>query len=203
MSWDKTQFNLRDALADLYPTVQLSMQIVKQAGVRDGQIAFHNARLTNWFNILEEAGKQGKVDDIVNVAHKDYPEQETLAIYLKRGELPAVRGIDIENDVHWQGPDDTQTLEKIIGRVSSLLPVSFLEIGLQKAKSVGRIVCADGGLGTGFLIADNLMVTNNHVIANIAQARSTRVQFNYQLTAIGLPTAAELFDFIVNYNRNT
>ena len=33
MNWDETKFNLRDLLADLYPTIQLSMQIVEEADV--------------------------------------------------------------------------------------------------------------------------------------------------------------------------
>ena len=196
MSWDQTLFNLRDSLADLYPTIQLSMQVIARAQVPDGKIAYDAARLTNWFNILHEAKKHKMVGNIVKEAHEEYPEQETLRIYLERGELPSVRGPDIEDSIKWNGSDDAQNLEKIIGSISSLLPISFLEVGLQKARSVARIVRQDGGMGTGFLIGDNLLVTNNHVLGNTNEAAGAKAQFNYQLTAGGLAVQVEEFSFL-------
>lgn len=41
------------------------------------------------------------------------------------------------------------------------------------------------GVGTGFLTRNNLLITNNHVISGPADARQSRIWFNYQKTATG------------------
>ncbi len=47
-------------------------------------------------------------------------------------------------------------LEKILGEQNTLLPIAFLELGLERAKAVGRLVVEGGKdgaeLGTGFLV---------------------------------------------------
>jgi V8-like Glu-specific endopeptidase len=192
MSWNRTLSNLRDVLAGLYPTVQDSHRIVSESGLNPAFIAFDSKAINNWFNILEEAQKRGKVQSIVKAAYDEYPENEWLAL-AKQGNLPAVKGPDIEADVTWRGLDDTGQLEKIIGTQSTLLPISFLEIGLVKARSVVRVVCADGASGSGFLTDKNLLITNHHVLPTEATAREAVVQFNYQQTATGLDAPMDEF----------
>lgn len=194
MAWNETLFNLRDALADLYPTVQLSIELLRSAEVPTGRIAFDTAAYSNWFNILDYADKREMVREIVEKAHEDWPENEVLKVYLREGELPGVRGADIRDDIDWRAPTDEDTLEKIIGPESTLLPISFLETGLERARTVARIVREDGAMGTGFLAEGNLLITNNHVLATDAEARSAKVQFNYQLTAAGLALPAQEYD---------
>jgi V8-like Glu-specific endopeptidase len=195
MEWTQTEWNLRDALAGLYPTIPLSLQVLERAKVPSGRIEFTAARLTNWFLILTEADKHKKVDDIVRVASEEFPEQEALKLYLEKGELAGVKGADIEEEVDWQAPTDSDTLEKIIGRQSTLLPISFLEVGLEKARSVARIVRNDGTLGTGFLTSDNLLITNHHVLGDESDAQNAVAQFNYQLTPAGLAVASKELKF--------
>jgi V8-like Glu-specific endopeptidase len=196
MAWNQTLFNLREALADLYPTVQLSIELLREAGVPTGRIAFDAAAYSNWFNILDYADKRDMVRTIVETAYEQWPENQVLDQYLKEGELLAVKGADIRDDVDWQAPTDPDTLEKVIGPESTLLPISFLEIGLEKARAVARIVREDGAMGTGFLVDGNLLITNNHVLPDDAQAASAKVQFNYQLTATGLALPAAEYDLV-------
>jgi len=69
-------------------------------------------------------------------------------------------------------------LEKILG-VNNLKQISWIERGIQVAKSVCRIL-TPSGLGTGFLIAPDLLMTNNHVISDPTMAAQSVVEFNYQ-----------------------
>jgi V8-like Glu-specific endopeptidase len=69
-------------------------------------------------------------------------------------------------------------LEKILG-VNNLKQISWIERGLQVSKCVCRILTPKG-LGTGFLIAPDLLMTNHHVIRDTDTAAQTTIEFNYQ-----------------------
>lgn len=80
----------------------------------------------------------------------------------------------------WRGHESPAGVqEKIIGE-NTLRDVRLLELALEAARAVVRIVTADS-LGSGFLVAPNLIMTNHHVIASQAAAQSCAFQFHYQL----------------------
>ena len=60
--------------------------------------------------------------------------------------------------------------ERIMGATRDLLSVEFFEIGLDAARSVGRLSIEGDALGTGFLVGCDLMMTNNHVLATAEDA---------------------------------
>jgi V8-like Glu-specific endopeptidase len=76
--------------------------------------------------------------------------------------------------------------EKVLGTTSNLKNISWLEMGLQKARSVGRIVTEDS-YGTGFLGADGWLYTNHHVLPTAEACANSEVQFNYHLDIQGNP----------------
>lgn len=69
-------------------------------------------------------------------------------------------------------------LEQILG-VNNLKQISWIERSLQVSKSVCRILTPEG-LGTGFLITPDLLMTNNHVISSPSIATYSKAEFNYQ-----------------------
>ncbi len=79
--------------------------------------------------------------------------------------------------IDFEIPDESN-LEKIIG-VNNLKDISWLEKGLNIAKSVCRVVTPTG-LGSGFMIKNGFLITNNHVIEDPEIAKKTHVEFNYQ-----------------------
>ena len=73
--------------------------------------------------------------------------------------------------------------EKLIGE-NTLRPIAFLQKGVEVARAVAFIDVGDW-VGTGFMINSNLLVTNHHVLPNLAVASDAVFRFNYQLTFDG------------------
>jgi V8-like Glu-specific endopeptidase len=73
--------------------------------------------------------------------------------------------------------------EKILG-INNLKQISWIERGLEVSRSVCRILTPNG-LGTGFLVGPQLVMTNNHVLPNETLAAGSQVEFNYQQDGSG------------------
>ncbi len=96
--------------------------------------------------------------------------------------------------VAFQGEQAPEYFEKIIGRQSTLLPIAFMELGLQRARAVARVVVSHGNqreTGTGFLVAGNWLITNHHVLPDESTAQSAVAEFNYEQTMGGLDRAID------------
>jgi endonuclease G len=73
--------------------------------------------------------------------------------------------------------------QKIIG-INNLKQISWIQRGVELSKSVCRII-TPRGYGTGFLIGDDLLMTNNHVIPTGEVADQSYAEFNYQQDTTG------------------
>lgn len=96
---------------------------------------------------------------------------------------------DVQTLDRWRGADSIADVqEKIIGE-NTLRHLYVLELALEAAKAVVhiRVNYADGkeALGTGFLVAANLLITNHHVIRSASEAETATCSFNYQLDRNG------------------
>jgi len=183
--WNQSLTNLRDLLADMYWDPNLARAKAREAGLNPSLIAIGNNPMVTWYNILDNARITGKVSNVIEAALKDYPD-DPLLNQARDQALNAARGADISAGVQWQAPVEAESLEKLMGKQSTLMPISWLEAGLEIARSVVRVVRSDGLLGSGFVTGTGLLVTNNHVIALPAEAAAARVQFNYQKAWAGL-----------------
>ncbi|WP_142825911.1 DNA/RNA non-specific endonuclease [Planococcus soli] len=79
---------------------------------------------------------------------------------------------------------DNLAMERIINK-SDLFPIAHLQAGLNVSKAVCRIAIRSrsGQLesyGTGFLVAPNLLLTNNHVLETKEAAMYAVAEFNYE-----------------------
>lgn len=111
-------------------------------------------------------------------------------------DVPVTAGRPIDR---WRGTDSPAAVqEKIIGE-NTLRHVYLLELALAAAQAVVhlRIQKENGqdALGTGFMVARDLLMTNHHVVATPQEASSVEVSFNYQLDRQGRicePTAVRV-----------
>jgi V8-like Glu-specific endopeptidase len=84
----------------------------------------------------------------------------------------------------WRGTTSLADVqEKIIGE-NTLRHIYILNLAVETAKAVVHLRVPKGA-GTGFMIAPDLLMTNNHVIASWEQAEKTEYTFNYQLDSNG------------------
>jgi V8-like Glu-specific endopeptidase len=181
----------RETLARKYPTIEEARAFVSDVGLDPIRIDFRNRADITWFNILEEARKQGGgwVRVMLDHAIRQFPDDEALRRLRDGTALRYAEGPKIEA-LEWRGRGG-QVYERITGKQSSLVSVSFLEIGLRRARAVVRIKYEDGSLGSGFLISGDLLVTNHHVLRKPEEAATATAQFNFQKTADGRDAEAE------------
>src|SRR5207253_3140487 len=105
-----------------------------------------------------------------------YPDDPQL-LSAREGTLSPVQDL-VGNPIEWQ--PGTDTAEKLMDKQSTLLPVHWLEVGVQRARPIAKVKRADSTFGTGFLIKGNLFLTNNHVLPTPEIASAATFQFNYQ-----------------------
>jgi DNA/RNA endonuclease G (NUC1)/V8-like Glu-specific endopeptidase len=93
----------------------------------------------------------------------------------------AIDGVDRSSD---SVPDD-RWLERILGRNDMVDAPRFLERGVRATQAIARIRIRSSsgvlrGWGTGSMISRCLLLTNNHVIGDVASAAASLVEFNVQ-----------------------
>jgi V8-like Glu-specific endopeptidase len=181
MNWNQELLRvLRRKLAFLIPTERDARALVEDAGLDPAYMDLSGTPMSRWHEVLTEAKKHRKIDDILAQAIERYPKDEMLT-GLDRGEYAIITEPSMSN---WRG-ELTLDFEKIIGVDSTLVPLSFLERGIQCSRTVGRIRLPRRGFGTGFLIHRDLLLTNNHVIESYSIAKDSWVDFNYQTNLEG------------------
>jgi hypothetical protein len=191
LSWHETLNDLVILLAGLYPERDKARFVMIRAGVSPDDIDFSGSPRVIWLRAVEEANKRDKVRALINVVQQDY-DNVNLAALEQRLQQPSLAfSAPPITEVDWKAPPiPASVLEKVIGAQPTFLPVSFLEIGLLRARAVARVETPEG-VGTGFLIRNNLLITNNHVIPKPEHAAKTKVWFNFQKTATGTDAPVE------------
>ena len=94
---------------------------------------------------------------------------------LDRGRGP-LRELPVTFDI----PDEVG-LEKILG-TNNLKSIAWLSQGIEAAQSVCRVV-TPLGVGSGFLIEDGRLLTNEHVIPDNSVAESSHIELGYEESA--------------------
>ncbi len=195
MAWTKQLIQLRDAMARQLSNPDNVKPYLDEANINWLNFSMPLNPTTLWYNILEYTENNNKTDDLVDVLLIHFPDNPHLKSYQEQ--LDYTTGKDLkEADI--KGKIDPKSLEKITGAATTLLPVSFLETGVQKAKSVARVLLKRPNgteAGTGFLLPNNLFITNNHVIKNKEDARIAVIQFGFEKSVDGnimIPTEFKL-----------
>lgn len=184
--WTAGHSQLREILTDLYDEKPFAKQLAKDSGIDWGNIEAGHSMRTTWGSIVNEARLQGLLGKIVENASRQYPSHADALGRAIAGTNPVVEAPTNIREQPWHTELPSDQLEKVIGSQSTLLPIGFLELGLQRARSVCRVVRSDNESGTGFLVAGNLLVTNNHVLPSLNVAADAFVEFNFERSIANL-----------------
>ena len=192
MAWTPRLTQLNDALGDLVPHQEGITKFVKAAGLKPQMINFNGNAMDIWSNVIDEAEKTNRVDELVKSVMVKYPDNPYLKSAITPIEVNYSLSPDIDKISNWN-PVEEDTLEVLTMEVSSLLPINFLERGIAASRSVAKVEIKNGSLvdvGTGFLFKvqggnDLFFMTNFHVINDKANIEHTRIIFNYEEDANG------------------
>ncbi|WP_343624483.1 serine protease [Flavobacterium lindanitolerans] len=193
MAWTKKLTQLNDVLSDLVPNKDGITKYVKASGLKPQYIDTSGNAMDVWSNVLSEADKNSKVDELVKSVLDTYPDNQFLKSALFAKEIDFSVAPDIDDTSDWQNVSE-ETLEVLTMEQSTLLPVNFLAKGIQKSKSVGKVEIKIGSnkysVGTGFLFKINgikelFFLTNFHVINDKKYIEKTRIIFDYELDIDG------------------
>ncbi len=132
--------------------------------------------LTKWTVRNYLANRYGKLDSIIDQDEKRLKMARDGEIKIESLETNPVR--------YAQRQARTFTAEfgteRILG-VEDFQDVIILEKMRKQSKAVCRLTRRGDAIGTGFLIAESLIITNHHVITDVADSMDMIAEFDYEL----------------------
>ena len=182
-------------LADTYYRDTQAEMLIRQAGIRPATINFSGAMDLVWVDILVKSRSQNRLRPLLDVIADGADAAVAARIKeLVAPEPPSAPPVtDAAGDLDWKGPPRGAADEIQILAESTLLDVAFLRRGSELAGSVCRLLVTSLAgkrfVGTGFRIAERLVLTNHHVLFDHSHrdAAPTAVEawFDYERTFDG------------------
>jgi V8-like Glu-specific endopeptidase len=173
-----------------YGAAEVVSQSVVMRFLNAGRYAPGRSYLHDLVSLLSEAApadyetKEFLRDVAGRLAQGFSPEHDRPA------SVPAIAPTVSDSD--WRGrdsPSDIQSFkERVIGE-NTLRPFFYLRLGWEAGQAVCRISAPDG-TGTGFLVARDRILTNNHVVDAAADLEQTDICFRFEKNPNGSDAAA-------------
>jgi len=183
MAWDAYLVDLKYLLLESFDENKEIRAIIKEAGLSAGDFDLEGKPTNIWTEVLDQVNKRGKIDELLDGAIRRRPENESLKS-ARNGLFKPIKRL-ADNPLDYDKPLDPSVLEVKTGNEETLLDVDWLEQGANRARSVAKVEFSDITYGSGFLLQNNLFLTNNHVIKDKESAKSATLLFNYQKSLAG------------------
>lgn len=141
--------------------------------------------------MLKDIIEQNEISKEVFYEKQDKIREQALKRFIKNESekdviVPRkiIKNNNMESRIKVINEYDSNARERILDG-NDLFPISYLQMGINSGNSICRIQIRNDkgsfiGCGTGFLVSENIIMTNNHVIDNMRTALNSIVEFNYQ-----------------------
>jgi V8-like Glu-specific endopeptidase len=189
---DYTSAGVRALLAILGETYFRSTDIIKvlqDAGLPLDEVNLDGRASAVWRSALDAAASQGEVVKLIDTVKADKPALKVRLEELGQTadapvDSPPPQGAVAFDSGAWKNFSyDGQAEAVIVAGQPTFVDVSFLAVGIERAKSVCRLAThfPGEGSGTAFRIGPRHLLTNHHVLFN-HDKRVTAVEawFDYQ-----------------------
>jgi Trypsin-like peptidase domain/Effector-associated domain 1 len=199
--WSRPELNeLRDLLVLAYPHSMDAEMLAMDVGLAPGTFPIQQNMRASWTALIVELGNQGKLRLLVEHAAED---PRVAAVHSRLEEMlggrPAVATPQPVPGPGWWRGDDLEPAvasklfpERLMERRSRLLQIALAAWVTAAAQSVAKLSLRFGAArahGTGFLIGDDLLLTNHHNVVHeeYGPVTSVDVEFDYQEQFVGTP----------------
>jgi V8-like Glu-specific endopeptidase len=190
---------LRDFLASAYFRAPPVIELVQQAGIKPAAIGWDQPMQQVWHDVIQQARNEDHLRKLLQQIMDSGDAAVSLRLREFLDDAPVVSSPEGQpGPVAWKGFGDRDALERRIFDESTLLDIAFLRRGVELSAAVARLlVTMPGGryYGTAFRIADDLLLTNHHVLyqeTSGARASEVVAWFGYENDFAGQPLAHEV-----------
>ncbi len=159
--------------------------------------------------LIDWAETQARLPELVSAAIRRNPGNIRLRSFVESfGIVPAETerlGVAYGPEFKWRGATEELELQSFWRRTPELWDVAFLSRGVDQSAAVCRIeVERYGAVATGFLLSRDLLLTNYHVLEDVAQLSASndlaqlRLCFRRMTTGSGAETVGQTFRLAEN-----
>ena len=215
MDWTGAQLDaLQEALMSAYPTeAKLKRLIRTELDLRLNAVAGGKNYSETVFALIEALEAEDRLSELIEAAQRRNPGNAKLRAFVSSlswsDEQDITRSVRIRRgpSFDWRGPTDDRELEGLLRpqREIASYDMAFIQRASQPAAAVCRIeLSGQTAIGTGFLIAKNLLLTNYHVIAPDEKSDPHAfldqivVRFGYLTTQSGRDASGQAFRLAPN-----
>lgn len=187
--------NVLRALSSTYLRYKEIAEVVADTGLDAAEIDFDGSARSIWRSVLKEAARTVQLRALLeHVADNQPPLAPVLREVLADSPVMPPPQEEADNPAQpWKGFGGDE--RQIVEGQGTLLDIAFLEIGLDRARSICRLRVKIGKkryVGTGFRITDDLILTNHHVLFQevggvLTQASTVEAWFSWELDLKGVP----------------
>lgn len=170
-------------LANVFFSQDDFSNIAFESGYEPGYLTITHSAINNWTFLVNQVRQDRRLDVLLNVLLKRKPANDFL-VKLQQDPKADFQSSFSAPGMQVQNRDFKRTKQALVTNFDSMLPIYFLELGMQKSHCVVYIR-TPAGLGTGFVVRDNYLLTNNHVIGSQKQALQASLLFYFQRDTSG------------------
>ncbi len=166
-------------LAELRPTYKPQIDRIIAASDRYAKYSDKIRRVRNDID-------KGRMDKVESPERQKKFMAREVELAVSKGRLPDTTTGAAAPELSGLG------LERLMGGTNDFLSIEFFEAGLIAARAVGRLQ-TPFAIGTGFLVAPDILLTNNHVLPDADTAEGTVLEMDAEENRIGAPKPINTF----------